>query len=63
MLNTFDLYDLHAVLINIRAYPNYRLNKDNETWEICVRHLSFLVWNILYIFYLQLQYLLRVCGF
>ena len=28
MLNTFDLYDLHAVLINIRAYPNYRLNKD-----------------------------------
>lgn len=26
MINTFDLYDIHTVFVNIRAYPKYNIN-------------------------------------
>lgn len=28
MLVSFDLHDLHAILVNIRAYPEYELNEE-----------------------------------
>ena len=36
MLNIYDLYDIHAILINIRQNPKYELNKEVITKTINV---------------------------
>ncbi|HHU56537.1 MAG TPA: hypothetical protein GXZ48_07620 [Acholeplasmataceae bacterium] len=36
MLNIYDLYDIHAILINIRQNPEYELNKEVITKTINV---------------------------
>lgn len=36
MLNIYDLYDIHAILINIRQNPEYELNKEVVTKTINV---------------------------